>query len=325
MVSALWQSLRDLIEERFFRYIDQRFAPQNEHTIGRKNLYIFPSRRGWAFIGIILILWLLGTNYQNNLVLALAFLLTSVFVVAILQTHANLSALAVAYAGVAPVHAGNAARFTFVLTSGARRFAENLEILWQHEDDSVVGIDVPADDKVAVVIPAQTFYRGWFAPGRMCVQSTYPLGLLRCWTWLNWDVRVLVYPEAIRATYQSAVVGDNEGDGLHPLAGGQDYAGLRNYTPGDPLKRISWKHFAQGKGVFVKDFSQNLSQERWLDLEAIAGDDLEQKLSALCYWAIQFDLEDEYYGMRLPDQVIVPDKGEAHRRRVLEALASYTP
>lgn len=323
MLTQWFDALRERGQQRFFKFIDKRVRPQSQHLLTRDKLYIFPSKRGFAFIGIILILWLLGTNYQNNLVLGLAFLLTSIFIVAILQTHANLAALSVKFSGVPSVHAGEQAQFTFTLQVRAKRYAENIEMAWQDERDSVVNIDIPPNESVKVVVPAATFYRGWLQPGRMRVQSFYPLGVLRCWSWLNWDINALIYPEPIKREAIAAPAAEGEGDGQHPMKGGEDYSGLKNYIPGDSLKQIAWKHFAQERGLFVKEFSQNLSKERWLDLDAIPGSNLEERISALCYWALQFDIQDEYYGLKLPTKTVAPDKGENHRRAVLEALATY--
>ena len=43
----------------------------------------------------MLLMWLLGTNYDNNLILALAFLLGSILITCILHTHASLAGLKV--------------------------------------------------------------------------------------------------------------------------------------------------------------------------------------------------------------------------------------
>jgi uncharacterized protein (DUF58 family) len=50
---------------------------------------------------------------------------------------------------------------------------------------------------------------------------------------------------------------------------------------------------------------------------------VEQRLSHLCYWALEFDRQEEEYGLRLPGVVIEPGMGERHRDQVLQALALY--
>ncbi|WP_246439452.1 DUF58 domain-containing protein [Teredinibacter franksiae] len=320
---SLLNPVAHFFSQRFFRFIDKRVHPANEHVLNRKKLYIFPSLRGFALILILLVLWLLGTNYQNNMILALAFLLTSVFVVAILHTHKNLSSLHVDYIGTSPAFAGEEVDFIFCLRTGSTRFAENLEVGWQEADDKVVNIDVPSDDVVRVRIPLASHKRGWLKPGRMLVQSYFPLGILRCWSWLNWDVAALIYPSPMPGPLSGQAKVDDTGEGLHPVRGGEDYSGLREYTPGDSLKLVSWKHYAQEKGLYVKEFSQNVSEERWLDFSDIPIADVEKKLSILCYWVLQFSQRDEPFGLLLPGLTVGPDKGENHRRQLLESLAMF--
>ena len=50
---------------------------------------------------------------------------------------------------------------------------------------------------------------------------------------------------------------------------------------------------------------------------------MEQRLSHLCYWALEFDRNGDEYGLRIPGVVIDPDVGELHRDQVLKALALH--
>ena len=74
--------IKSLFRRRFWRWIQRRLKPQREQTLNNKKLFIFPSRAGFGFLGFAFLLWLVGTNYENNLVLGLAFLLTALMVVA---------------------------------------------------------------------------------------------------------------------------------------------------------------------------------------------------------------------------------------------------
>jgi uncharacterized protein (DUF58 family) len=49
----------------------------------------------------------------------------------------------------------------------------------------------------------------------------------------------------------------------------------------------------------------------------------EQRLSHLCYWALEYDGSNTEYGLRLPGVLIEPDSGERHRDQVLQALALF--
>lgn len=313
-----------LWQRRFWAWMDRRSHVSTHHKLTHKNLYILPTRRGGFFFGITFVLWLIGTNYQNNLVLALAFLMFSIFIVSIIQTFDNLVHLSFRYKRVDDVFAGGDAHFEFTVSSTKKRWSDALALSWQHGALQDVWMSVPpAGESVVVELPLQTKKRGWVVGKRMRVETCYPLGLFRCWTWLRWDVQALVYPNPITAKQLPVMATDDLGDGMHPVSGGDDYTGMRSYHPGDTPKHIAWKVYAREQGLYVKEFGQNISQERWLDFDNILMTGVEEKLSALCFWALRFHREDENYGLKMPELTISPDKGDAHKRAVLTALATY--
>ena len=312
------------LQNRFWTWVDRRSPVSPEHKLTHKNLYILPTERGLFFLGITFILWLIGTNYQNNLVLALSFLMLSIFLVSILHTFDNLVHLTFQYKGVDDVFAGSDANFEFAIHSKKKRWSDTIELSWQNAFLPSVCISIPPSrESILVELPLHTEKRGWITAGRMCVKSGYPLGLFRCWTWLRWDAQVLVYPDPVAAEQSPFILADDVGDGMHPVSGGNDYTGLRTYHIGDTPKHIAWKVYAREQGLYVKEFSQNVSQERWLDFDSVTVSGVEEKLSALCFWALYFHREDENYGLRMPNLTIPPDKGDAHKRKVLVALATH--
>ena len=317
-----YRNLSARIEGRFFRYIDKKHASSNTHELKQNRLYIFPTKRGWVFFLLNFTLWLLGTNYQNNLILGLTFLLAGIFVVAILHTYANLSGLNVVSTGCGTAHVGASLGFKIKLTRRAR-LSENLSLRFQHSDEVVTNVSVGVTESTLVEIPVATEKRGWMKPGRLLLESEYPIGLLRCWTWLNIDTQGLVFPEPLAVKEPQSIALDEDGTDEHPIKGGEDYTGLNPYNPGDAIKHIAWKVFARGRGLYTKEFSQNVSKEIWLDYSSIDGSGVENKLSGLCYWALEYEKADENYGLRLPGISIPPGKGDSHKYQVLRALACF--
>ena len=50
---------------------------------------------------------------------------------------------------------------------------------------------------------------------------------------------------------------------------------------------------------------------------------VEQRLSYMCYWVLEFDADQEEYGLRLPGYTLEPGHGERHKEAALKALALY--
>ncbi len=316
------KTLRDKFQSRFFRYIDKKLPSKNSHYLNRKKLYIFLTRKGWLYLGVDLVLWLLGTNYQNNLVLGLAFFMAALFVITILHTYANLSRITITSHGAGRAFAGSPVDFNFTLTTECQS-AENIELRFKNGEESYLGLNLDFEEKTQVKVPLPTIKRGWLPSSRLLVKSEYPLGLLQCWTWLRFTSQALVFPEPLITDEPKSVLVEEEGESERPIKGGEDYSGLREYHAGDSLKHVAWKVYARGGGMHTKEFSQNVSREIWLSLENVQGQDLEKKLSGLCYWALEYERREENYGLMLPGVTIPPSKGESHQYQVLSALACF--
>jgi len=323
MVSAAVSKMQNAWQARFFRWLDRRSPKKNTHHLTRKNLYIFPTKQGFMFLGLVSVLWLLGTNYQNNLILALSFLLVSLFVLSILQTYANLAGIDIEYKGAGPSFAGDQTIFFLTLTNTHRGLSDGIALRWQDSNLEAKVLALDSKQVTTVELSVTSGKRGVLLPGRLLVESFYPLGLLRCWTWLNIDASALVYPKPVDYPLQNSSVEDEDGDGAHPVKGGDDFNAFHEYRPGDSPKHVAWKIFARGGSLVTKEFSQNTSREIWLDFYQINTEDVELKLSAMCFWTLQFHLQDENFGVILPGEKIFPDKGENHKAKVLEALSLY--
>ncbi|MGL6165381.1 MAG: DUF58 domain-containing protein, partial [Aeromonas veronii] len=75
------------------RWLKRRIPPARQITLGTRSLFILPTRMGLLYLLVLLAIYLLGTNYQNNLVLLVAYCLGSLFMAAMWLTHRNLLGL----------------------------------------------------------------------------------------------------------------------------------------------------------------------------------------------------------------------------------------
>ena len=82
-----------VISNRFSAWLDRRVPASPQITLSQRNVFIFPTRTGFVFSALLLLLVLGAVNYQASLVYAVAFLLGSMFLVTILYTFQNLSGL----------------------------------------------------------------------------------------------------------------------------------------------------------------------------------------------------------------------------------------
>jgi len=286
-----------------------------------RRLYILPTRHGCLFAAMVAVMWLGAVNYSNSLGFLLTFLMAGLFVAAMHHAFANLLGLEVTFARATPVFAGETARFPVYLDNPSRR--ARLAVAAEGPDLRAQPVDLEPGGRGELQVRREAARRGRLAPGRLALASAYPTGLFRVWTWLRPPVSCLVYPcpEAGAVPPPPGVTGASRG-----RAGGSgddDFAGLRRYRRGDPLRRVAWKAAARARELPVKVFDGEAPARlvlRWADAEL---QDPEARLSRLCRWVLDADADGRVYELELPGRRLGPGAGTEHRERCLAALAEH--
>lgn len=316
------KTIKERLHRRFDNWLDRRVPPSRQVTLDQRRIFIFPSRPGLWFGAVLLVMLIAAINYQNNMAFALVFLLSSVFIVAILHTYANLSGLTITAVRATPAYAGDLVEFELLISRCGRRDYYDITLSWGVGATETVTLKDIGSQTVKLHLPVHK--RGLFTPGRLLIETFYPLGLLRAWTWIAPDLQALVYPRPIagKKIQFSAASDDDYGD-VTPIAGSDDFCDFRNYHPGDSLKHVLWKSYAKGQALQTKQYQSYAQQRLWLEWSQFVGD-IEHRLSQLCYWVLKLDKENDDYGLRLPGIEIKPASGERHKAEVLKALALFS-
>jgi uncharacterized protein (DUF58 family) len=323
-------SFRGWWQRRWSRWLDRRLPPAPLVRLHHKTLFIFPSRFGALYLFMVLMLYLLGTNFQNNLILAMALLLLSLFITCIWHCYRNLAGLTVTTRPTAAHGVGNSVRFCVHITADGRpRFALQLgaaegaeELLPQLEQQGSLGVTFHASR------------RGWLHPGRLRLSSHYPLGLLTCWSLLDLEHSALIYPAPIAGPVTlshgpgAAAEEPDPASYQQPMRvghqpGSDELVGLRPYRAGEPLSQVAWKQQAQGRGMLSKEFAAEPWQQHWLRLQHTPGQDLEARLGRLAYAVLQLESRRQRYGLDLGTVLLPPDTGAEQQQAALQALALY--
>lgn len=103
------------------RWWDARLPRQDHLTLTQKNLYILPSKAGWSFVAVFMVLLLASINEQVNLGYALSFMLSGAGLAALYLTHANLHGVSLRLLPLRSVHAGEVLSAQVVLTNRHQR------------------------------------------------------------------------------------------------------------------------------------------------------------------------------------------------------------
>jgi len=306
----------------FYRWVSRRHAPEPGVVfLSQRRVYILPTRYGLSF-GVVVVLLLIGSiNYNLSLGYVLTFLLAGLGIVSILHTFRNLAHLYVSAGRVAPVFAGDSARFQLVL--------ENKSDFDRHSIDLACGgasisCSVLARQQRRVDLPLKAERRGWLPLERVTIDTRFPLGLMRAWSYVQPDVRALVYPRPDAAPLPLPQP-EGSADAVVSAGGGtDDFSGLRLYQPSDSPRHVAWKASARSEFLLTKLFAGQAASELWFEWEQLpAGMHTEARLSRLARWVMLAEEHRLRYGLRIPGVVVPLGEGPPQRDRCLKELALY--
>jgi uncharacterized protein (DUF58 family) len=301
------------------------FTPPERGTVQlvHRRVYILPTRLGWFFAGTLLVLLLGSINYALSLGFALTFLLAGMGLAGMVHTARNLARIAVTAGRAEPVFAGESAQFRLYLDG--RAAFDRPAILARHvASGSQLVVDIPPRSTAEVVLAVPAAKRGRLALGRVMLETRFPLGLFRAWSYVEPDTRCLVYPRPERSPLPPFSGEAAAGALRTQTLGNDDFAGLRGYQRSDSPRHIAWKAVARSEDMLTKQFSGETAAELWLDARLLpASLTLEQRLSRLAGWVLAAERAGAHYGLRLPGVEIAPRRGDAHRAACLKTLALY--
>lgn len=309
------------------RYINTWVASRVQRQPGpvsvpRHRVYIVPTRFGYGY-GLLLVVMLLGAmNYSNSMAFALTFLLAGLGLLGMHHTHANLLHIRLRIGRVQPVFAGEDARFEVLVENPTASARYTLALGWP-DDPPAAYVDVPAEGSSSAWLPLRAPRRGWLRAPRFAVATEFPLGLLHAWTWLELDMNAVVYPRPADGGREPPQAAGDFGLSASERPGVDEFIGLRGYAPGDMPRSIHWKSFAKLDVPQVKRFGETVARERLLDFSRLPELDTEARLSQLCRWVLDAENGREPYALALPGLRIEAGLGPSHRDACLRALALH--
>lgn len=301
------------------------FKPPERGTVVlvHRRVYIVPTRLGWLFGATLGILLVGSINYALSLGFVLTFLLAGMGLAGMVHTARNLAQIAISTGRAEPAFAGESAQFRVCLDNRAHH--DRPSILVRHLATGVqLVVDVPSAQMTEVVLAVPAARRGWMALGRVMLETRYPLGLFRAWSYVEPDARCLVYPRPERSPLPATSPDPSAGSGRAPSPGTDDFSGLRGYQTSDSPRHVAWKSVARNDEMLTKQFSGDSSADLWLDWQLLPPHmGIEQRLSRLTGWVLAAEQLGARYGLRLPGIDVPLARGELQRAACLQALALY--
>jgi uncharacterized protein (DUF58 family) len=281
-------------------------------------IYVSPSKSGLGFLGIAVLNFILGINYQNNLILAVSYLMFVMLLMCLIYAFSNFNGLQIEVAAVKADFVDKRPSVTFKIENQKPRYDIQIEHVDSKEKSALKRIN--SNEFLEILLP---FKRGKHTLGRFKILTHYPFGLVTIWSYLISDKQIYAYPTQIETELpQDSFIMTEKGEKAlddHALA--EDFNELKSYREGMSIHRISWRHFAKNKELLVKDYqSPNKTASFGFDYEKVTGTK-EDKLSQLSFLVVEAERQQQSYALKLPNRLIALSQGPAHKRMCLEALS----
>jgi uncharacterized protein (DUF58 family) len=318
-----------LMQNYINKWLDKRIPAANAFQLNHKNIFIFPAKFGGLFIILCALLFLLGTNYQNNLMLLLCYFLLALFLVNLFASYTNFAHLTVKLGRIPEVYVTDEVQLPLWInaekpTSPDQHGIVNISLMGQKiiqwfDCDTVTN---------PIILTYQSQKRGWHKIPRITFSSYYPLGLYKCWTHLAFSREILVFPKPIPCAinlreYEANDDNTNNVSSQIMSQHNDDFSHLKVYQQGDPMRHVAWKQLAKGRGMYSKQFEGSEQIDVWLIMPIGTNTQIEHNLGILCFQVLTLSRQASKFGLDLGYIKLPPNTGEAHRIACLQALALY--
>ncbi len=226
------------------------------------------TRRGWAWLGLAVALYLAANQTQVSWLYVFAALLAGVWLAQAGLPARLLNGLRVArrVGGTedAELRVGDPVRVELeVHNAGALpawqvRGVETCPFAPAADRSQPFFVDVPARGAVTLAYTVPAARRGWFEPGPVPLRTRAPAGLFEAEHLAPAEGGgVLIFPE-YRELERFPLL-DRRPATQNPYARvgpGSEFLGVREYRPGDPPRHVHWRTTARAGQLVVREFAE---------------------------------------------------------------------
>ena len=327
---AFAMGLKNFIKSRFEQFLKRRVPGRYEHLLSRQNIFIMPTKFGFAYMFFVFLLFLLATNYQNNIIMLLSYLLASFFISVMMHSFNNFNGLKLQSSASYSGFAKQDINIPITINSLKKRYHLTLAFANQN-DQHLAHLSHCETGNSEITLPFYANRRGIINLGRIKVSSEYGFGLFVAWSVLDFSHQIVVFPnpkEIETNEYNFSLEDESKAsaNAVSASVGMDDFSELKEYVTGESRARVAWKHFARDQGKYTKHYQSQQGGSSWLNLEDMPSHDIETQLSFLSYLINEYSNSKQVFGLKLGglnNIKIEPSSGQKHQEKCLYALAHY--
>lgn len=298
-----------------------------------------PTGAGWIFFAVVAAVSFAALNTGNNLLYLVLSLMLAFLVLSGVLSESALRGISVRRRTPLELVVGRSGRVVLEVHNAQRRvpaYAVWIEdwgtppgFRQRRALGRVLMLRVPAgatERRAYRVVPER---RGRLRFASVRVTTRFPFGLFAKSLTLEIAEAVLVYPALETTALPASVVGRRQ-PGTSRRRGGaeSEAAGLREYAPGDPPRRIHWRASWRRGALLVREAESEAGGEAEVRLHTAsgsAGPAFERAVGRAASEAATALAAGLRVGLRTDSRRIAPDRGPAQRARLLGYLALVEP
>ena len=294
---------------------------------------------GWCFRAILLLLLLAALNTGTNLLYIIFGGVLSFVGISFVLARWTMRGLALSREAPHAVHRGESF-LAGVLIENHKRImpAMSLRVESVAEPDSVLDVQRRADAYVMRIRPrraAKTSVvlrferRGVYRLPPLDLASDFPFGLFEERRRFQDGAEVIVYPRvrSVRTSVLDHAAGQRYAARV-ASSGGDEFFGLREYMPGDDVRRIAWRVSARAGMWMVREMALDNSRHvvfivdtRWNPSVEEFNEHLEEAVELVASLAVTLLHRQYNVSIITPDGALPSGEGTHQERKVLEMLA----
>ena len=276
------------------------------------------------YVLITLLLGFAAVNTGNNLLFLVVSGLLAFMSVTGLAGMYNIKKLTPDLHPPEEVYAGIPAPFRMSVHN-SKRYLPSFLIRLECPSDKALVFPVVLQNSTNQDTVLFTFNRRGMVPlGRITISSPYPVGFFTRYWSFEIDGTVTVFPRPIAAASSgSGEEALNTGTGLrHERGLDGELERIYPYSGSEPLRMIHWKLSARSHDLLVKGFGRSVAAPLVIDLDALPGQGVEERLSRAA-WLVRHWVRERPVGILLSGRLLPAGFGKQHGLMLLKELALY--
>jgi uncharacterized protein (DUF58 family) len=294
----------------------------------RPHRAIHPTREGWWCLLAAVGLGLTAVNSGNNLLYLLESMLLGLVIVSGVLSEYSMRRLRLSPVLPEEIYAGRPAVVGARILNTKRRVPARsiaLETVGTERTISVPRL-APGAERLVTWEHAFTARGRQRLPG-VRVTTRFPFGLFVKAGPVELDTEVLVFPAVVPVTGERPGLATGDGAAAPRRGRGSDLYNLREYRDGDDPRLIHWRVSAKTGTTMVRELAADTTDDVCLVLRGGGADSarLEGGGSHAASLAVHYLKTGVAVALVGPGVHVSPGRGREQARRLLTALALYTP